>query len=86
MHVLSFSKLESQQHLKSSNTFSFIYNSEFLSMLQEFNRTSTWVSGLGVGRSPPPGRRPATALAGANRDKALVSSGITPAEKHPHVS
>ena len=37
-----------------------------------------WASGLGVGRSPLPGRRPATASAGANRDKALVSLGITP--------
>lgn len=58
--------------------FSFFHNSVLFSILKEFNRTNTWVSGLGVGRSPPPGRRPATALAGANRDKALVSSGITP--------
>lgn len=34
--------------------------------------------GLGVGRSPPPGRIPATAFAGANSDKALASSGIDP--------
>lgn len=53
-----------------------------VSNLREGNRTHTWVSGLGVGRSPPPGRRPATALAGASRDRAFVSSGITPAEKH----
>lgn len=64
--------------------FRFIHNSVLLCTLYEFIGTrSTWVRGLGVGRSPPPGRRPATALAGANRDKALVSSGITPAEKHP---
>lgn len=34
--------------------------------------------GLGVGRSPPPGRIPATAFAGASSDKALLSSGIEP--------
>lgn len=34
--------------------------------------------GLGVGRSPPPGRIPATAFAGANSDKAFASSGIDP--------
>lgn len=34
--------------------------------------------GLGVGRSPPPGKIPATAFAGANSDKALASSGIDP--------
>lgn len=37
--------------------------------------------GLGVGRSPPPGRIPATAFAGANSDKALASSGIDPTGK-----
>lgn len=37
--------------------------------------------GLGVGRSPPPGMIPATALAGANSDKALASSGIDPTVK-----
>lgn len=34
--------------------------------------------GFGVGRSPPPGIAPATALAGASSDRALDSSGITP--------
>lgn len=34
--------------------------------------------GLGVGSSPPPGRIPATALAGASSDRALDSSGIDP--------
>lgn len=34
--------------------------------------------GLGVGRRPPPGIIPATALAGASSDKALASSGIEP--------
>lgn len=34
--------------------------------------------GLGVGRRPPPGIIPATALAGASRDIALDSSGMTP--------
>lgn len=37
--------------------------------------------GFGVGRSPPPGRIPATAFAGANSDKALASSGIDPTEE-----
>lgn len=37
--------------------------------------------GFGVGRSPPPGRIPATAFAGANSDKALASSGIDPTGK-----
>lgn len=36
------------------------------------------VTGLGVGRSPPPGSSPATALAGASSDRAFDSSGITP--------
>lgn len=36
-------------------------------------------TGVGVGRSPPPGNIPATALAGAISDRALDSSGITPA-------
>lgn len=35
-------------------------------------------TGEGVGRSPPPGNIPATALAGAISDSALDSSGITP--------
>lgn len=34
--------------------------------------------GLGVGRRPPPGIIPATALAGASSDIALDSSGMTP--------
>lgn len=38
--------------------------------------------GFGVGKSPPPGSNPATALAGARRDRAFDSSGITPAEDH----
>lgn len=37
--------------------------------------------GLGVGRRPPPGIIPATALAGASSDIALDSSGMTPGEK-----
>lgn len=37
-----------------------------------------FVIGLGVGRSPPPGKIPATAFAGAIRDKALASSGMEP--------
>lgn len=41
----------------------------------------TVAKGLGVGRRPPPGIIPATALAGASRDIALDSSGITPGEK-----
>lgn len=38
----------------------------------------TEARGLGVGSRPPPGRSPATALAGAISDKAFDSSGITP--------
>lgn len=45
----------------------------------------TWERGLGVGSRPPPGSSPATALAGAKRDKALVSSGMTPAGKQPGI-
>jgi hypothetical protein len=41
-------------------------------------RTLTDARGLGVGRRPPPGIIPATALAGASRDRALDSSGIAP--------
>lgn len=41
----------------------------------------TVARGLGVGRRPPPGIIPATALAGASRDIALDSSGITPGGK-----
>lgn len=37
--------------------------------------------GFGVGRRPPPGIIPATALAGANSDIALDSSGMTPSAK-----
>lgn len=37
--------------------------------------------GFGVGRRPPPGKIPATAFAGAKRDKALASSGIDPTAK-----
>lgn len=45
----------------------------------------TDASGLGVGSRPPPGRIPATAFAGARRDKAFASSGITPTQKtHQH--
>lgn len=39
----------------------------------------TGALGSGVGSRPPPGRFPATALAGASSDKALASSGIDPA-------
>lgn len=41
----------------------------------------TVARGLGVGRRPPPGIIPATALAGASSDIALDSSGITPGEQ-----
>lgn len=41
----------------------------------------TVARGLGVGRRPPPGIIPATALAGASSDIALDSSGMTPGEK-----
>lgn len=41
----------------------------------------TEARGLGVGRRPPPGIIPATALAGASSDIALDSSGMTPGEK-----
>ena len=41
-------------------------------------QTLTDARGLGVGRRPPPGIIPATALAGASRDRALDSSGIAP--------
>lgn len=40
--------------------------------------TPIFAIGLGVGSSPPPGSSPATALAGARRDRALDSSGMTP--------
>lgn len=46
----------------------------------------TVARGLGVGRRPPPGIIPATALAGASSDIALDSSGITPGERQQHFS
>lgn len=46
----------------------------------------TDAKGLGVGRRPPPGIIPATALAGASSDIALDSSGMTPGEKQQHFS
>lgn len=42
--------------------------------------------GLGVGRSPPPGIIPATALAGASSDIALDSSGMTPSANGTTIS
>lgn len=49
---------------------------------QEFLKLTVGLEmGFGVGRSPPPGRIPATAFAGAKSDKALASSGIDPTGK-----
>lgn len=41
---------------------------------------------MGVGRRPPPGIIPATALAGASSDIALDSSGMTPGEEQQNFS
>lgn len=54
------------------------HKSQMCRKLRVWILTAGLVMGLGVGRSPPPGIIPATALAGASSDKALASSGIEP--------
>lgn len=61
-------------------------NQYFMIHLHENIKALTDARGLGVGRRPPPGIIPATALAGASSDIALDSSGMTPRGKTENIS